>query len=65
MKENECYLCEVDISSASYFKRVTINKEHLIIEVCPECYLKFKWGTDEEKQEYILKKRLNLKGIYL
>jgi len=65
MRENECYLCGVDISTKSYFKRAKIDKDFLFIEVCPECYSVFKYGSTETKQDYILKKGLNLKGVRL
>lgn len=64
MKENECYLCGTPMKS-SYFKFVVINKEHLVIEICVECYQIFKWGSKSEKQDYILKKKINMKGIRL
>ena len=64
MKEDECYLCGTPMNK-SYFKRATINKENLFIEICPECYSIFKYGSTEDKQDYILRKELNLKGVRL
>ena len=64
MKEDDCYLCGTPMKS-SYFKFVKINKERLVIEICPECYQIFKYGSKSEKQDYILKKHINLKGIRL
>ncbi len=64
MKEDECYLCETPMSS-SYFKRAVINGEPLIIEICPECYHVFKYDSRADKEDYILKKGLNMRGIRL
>ena len=64
MKDGDCYLCGTQMSS-SYFKRAAINREPLIIEVCPECYIKFTFGTTEEKKDYILRKELSMRGIRL
>ena len=62
IKENQCYLCET-LMNQSYLKFVKINKERLVIEICPECYHIFTFGTVEEKQDYILHKELNMRGI--
>ena len=64
MRENECYLCGTEMNK-SYFKRAKIDGDILFIEVCPECYSVFKYGSREDKQDYILRKGLNLKGVKL
>ena len=63
----ECYLCGDD-TNKSYFLRATEVKKDgygFIIEVCPECHHYYKYGTEEQIKDYILKKRIDMRGISL
>ena len=61
----QCYLCGADTSKKSYFIRITTLPKKLrgyLVEVCPDCHHYFKYGTEEQKKDYILKKKIDVRG---
>ena len=60
MSENkECYLCESDISNASYFFRIEKGMDSILVEVCPECHHHYRYAPKDMLEQY--KKRRNIK----
>ena len=54
-----CNLCDSDCSKQSYFIRDGEGMDAQLIEVCPECHHFYKYGTEEQLENY--KKRRNIK----
>jgi len=65
---SDCWLCGDFDLTKSYFLRIFPICEQKtfiggMVEVCPECHHTFKYGTEDQIKDYILRKEINMRGF--
>ena len=64
---SDCFLCKTELMS-SYFLRLekfvsSAFNNGMLVEVCPECHHHFIYDPADLRQNYIDKKKINMRGL--
>ena len=62
---SDCFICKEPLTS-SYFMRIEkvpeVKNGGMLVEVCPECHIHFKYDQEDDLKNYIQYKKINMRG---
>ena len=60
---SDCFLCKAKNLTQSYFLRLNKGMAGMLVEVCPECHHHFVYDPTDLRQNYIDRKKIDMRGL--